>query len=113
MVLHLSHTNAPNAPIVNNINSKLCHSQVCTTQSTYSPPTLIGAGHQRTVSTSKGCNQWFSLAKILLKVALAGGNRSLVARTSKCGWAISPLEDVEILRGDGFEKPTNVSVTSS
>ena len=35
-----------------------------------SPLTLIGAGHQRTVSTSTGCNQWLSLAKTLLKVAL-------------------------------------------
>ena len=55
---------------------------------TYSPPTLTGVGHQRTVSTSIGCNQWLSLAKTILKVALVGRNRSLVARTSKCGWAI-------------------------
>ena len=57
-------------------------------------PHLLVPGHQRTVSTSKGCNQWLSLAKTLRKVALDGGNRSLVARTSKCGWAIrskSPL----------------------
>ena len=54
-----------------------------------SPPTLTSAGHQRTVSTSSGCNQWLSLAKPLLKVALAGRNRSLVTQTSKCGWAIS------------------------
>ena len=52
-------------------------------------PHLLVNRHQRTVSTSKGCNQWLSLAKTLLKVALAGGDRSLVARTSKCGWAIS------------------------
>ena len=56
--------------------------------STYSPPTLTGAGHQRTVSTSTRCNQWLSLAITLLKVALAGRNRSLVACSSKCGWAI-------------------------
>ena len=57
---------------------------------TYSPPTLItGAGHQRTMSIITGCNQWLSLAETLLKVALANGNRSLVARTSLCGWAIS------------------------
>ena len=54
-----------------------------------SPPTLIGAGHQRTVSTNTGCKQWFSLARTLLKVALVGRDCSLVARTSKCGWAIS------------------------
>ena len=52
-------------------------------------PHLLVSDHQQTVSTSKGCNQWLSLAKTLLKVALAGGNRSLVARTSKCGWAHS------------------------
>ena len=52
-------------------------------------PHILVCGHQRTVSTSKGCNQWFSLAKTLLKVALAGGNRSLVAHTSKHGWAIT------------------------
>ena len=54
-----------------------------------SPPTLTGAGHQRTVSTSIGCSQWLCVAKTILKVALAGRNCSLVARTSKCGWAIS------------------------
>ena len=48
---------------------------------TYSPPTLTGEDHQRTVS-----NQWLSLAKTLLKVAIFGRNRSLVARTNKCGW---------------------------
>ena len=32
----------------------------------------------------------FSVAKTLLKVALASGNRSLIAHTSKCGRAISP-----------------------
>ena len=54
----------------------------------YSPRTLTGAGHHWTVSTSTSCNEWLSLAKTLLKVALAGRNRSLIARTSKCGWAI-------------------------
>ena len=54
----------------------------------YSPPTLTSAGHQQTVSMNIGCNQWLSLAKTLLKVALAGRNRSMVAHTSKCGWAI-------------------------
>ena len=54
-------------------------------------PHLLVPDHQRTVSTSKGCNQWLSLAKTLLKVALAGGNRSLVACTSKCGRAITLL----------------------
>ena len=52
-------------------------------------PHILVSDHQRTVSTNKGCNQWPSLAKTLLKVALFGGNRSLVARTSKCGWGIS------------------------
>ena len=54
----------------------------------YSPPTLTGAGHHRTMSTNTGCNWWLSLAKTLLKVALAGRNRLLIARTSKCVWAI-------------------------
>ena len=52
-------------------------------------PRLLVSGHQRTVSTSKGCNQWLSLAKTLLNATLAGGNRSLVACTRKCGWTIS------------------------
>ena len=41
------------------------------------------------MSTSIGCNQWLSLAKPALKVTPASRNRSLVARTSMCGWAIS------------------------
>ena len=45
-------------------------------------PHLLVSGHQRMVSTNKGCNQWLTLAKTLLKVALASGNRSLVARTT-------------------------------
>ena len=57
---------------------------------TYSPPTLTGAGQQQTVSTNTGCNQWLSLVETLLKVALVGRHRSLVANTSKCGWAINP-----------------------
>ena len=56
--------------------------------STYSPPTQTGVGHQWTESTSFGCNQWLSLAKLALKVPLAGRSRSLVARTSKCGECI-------------------------
>ena len=56
---------------------------------TNSPPKRVGAGNQRTVSTNIGCNQWLSLAKSPLKVVLAGRNRSLVLRTSKCGFAIS------------------------
>ena len=55
---------------------------------TYSPPAHIGAGHQQTVSTSTSCNWWLSLAEPNLKVAQAGRNRSLVARTSMCGCAI-------------------------
>ena len=51
---------------------------------TDSPPTLITvAGHQWTVSTNTGCNQWLSLAKPCLKVLPGGRNRSPVARTSK------------------------------
>ena len=34
------------------------------------------------VSNNTSCNQWLSLAKTLLNVALVGMNRSLVARTS-------------------------------
>jgi hypothetical protein len=48
-------------------------------------PTLVGAGHQWTESTSTGCNHWLSLAKIILKVSLAGRNRSLVAHAIMCG----------------------------
>ena len=36
----------------------------------YCPPTHTGVDHQRTVSTNISCNQWLSLAKTLLKVAL-------------------------------------------
>ena len=52
-------------------------------------PHLLVSGHQRTVCIIKGCNQWLSLAKTLIKMGLAGGNHSLIARTSKCGWAIT------------------------
>ena len=55
---------------------------------TYSPPTLTGAGHQRTVSTNTCCNQWLSLTKSPLKVTLADRNRSMMVCTSKCGFAI-------------------------
>ena len=55
---------------------------------TYSPPTL--SGYQWTVSTSTSYIQWLSLAKRTLKVTPTGRNRSLVARTNKCGWAITP-----------------------
>ena len=44
---------------------------------------------QRMMSTNTSYNQWLSLAKTLLKVALDGRNRSLVARTNKCGWVIN------------------------
>jgi hypothetical protein len=49
-------------------------------------PTLAGAGHLRTKSISTGCNQWLSLAKIVLKVPLAGRNRSLVAKLHQQVW---------------------------
>jgi hypothetical protein len=54
-----------------------------------SPSTLTGVGHHGTVSTNTGCNQWFTLAKPCVKVFHVGRNCSLVAHTSKCGWAIS------------------------
>jgi hypothetical protein len=53
-------------------------------------PAPAGAGHQRTESTSTGCIQWLSLAKIALNVPLPGRNRSLVAITNMCGEDISP-----------------------
>jgi hypothetical protein len=62
----------------------------------YTLPTPAGAGHQRMESTSIGCNQRLSLAKIALKVTLGGRNRSLVANTSKCGEGIS-VESIENL----------------
>ena len=73
-------------------------------------PHLLVSGHQRTVSTSKGCNQWLSLAKTLLKVALDGGNRSLVACTSKCGWAITkrPTHTAKPIAGLKGNDPTSV-----
>jgi hypothetical protein len=56
----------------------------------YTLATPAGVGHQRTESTSIGCNQWLSVAKIIaLKVSLAGRNRSRVANTSRCGEGIS------------------------
>ena len=67
---------------------------------TNSPPTVTGAGHHWTVSTNIGCNQWLSLAKTLLKVTLAGRNRSMVARTNKCGWAISLMVSLSPLKSD-------------
>jgi hypothetical protein len=70
-----------------------------------SPPTLTGVGHQWTVSTSIGCKQWLSPAKPTLKVPHVGRNRSLVVRTSKCGWAIRyirvpPSETSNKIRGN-------------
>jgi hypothetical protein len=49
---------------------------------------------------SIGCNQWFSLAKIALKVPPAGRSRSPVARTNKygeciivmCSWGRPPTQ---------------------
>jgi hypothetical protein len=55
---------------------------------TNSPPTLVGVGHQWTVSTSTTYNQWFLLAKSALTMSLVGRNRSLVADTNLCGWAL-------------------------
>jgi hypothetical protein len=63
-------------------------------------PTHAVVGHQRTESTNIGCNQWLSLAKITLKVPLAGRNRSLVANTNMCGEGIRhervPVTTMEI-----------------
>jgi hypothetical protein len=53
-----------------------------------SPPTLTDARHQWTFSSSIGCNQWLSLAKLALKVAPTGRNCSPMTCTSKCVWAI-------------------------
>ena len=41
------------------------------------------------VPNSNDYIEWLSLVKPILKVVRAGKNCSLVARTSKCGWAIS------------------------
>jgi hypothetical protein len=48
-----------------------------------SPHLLVLATSER--STSTVCNHWLSLAKIALKVPLAGRNRSLVADTIRFG----------------------------
>jgi hypothetical protein len=49
--------------------------------------------HQWTVNTNTGCNQWLSFAtSALKKAAPVGRNRSLVACTSMCGWAIRWLK---------------------
>ena len=54
----------------------------------YSSPTLTGVArvdHQWTESTTNGCNQWLSLAKLALKMPPTNRNCSPVARTSRCG----------------------------
>ena len=38
---------------------------------------------------SNGCNQWLSLAKIVLRLPSTSRNRSLVARTNMCGECIN------------------------
>jgi hypothetical protein len=69
-------------------NSSFVHiSSLTYISPTNSPPTHIGVGHQWTVSTSTGYNQWLSLAKPTLKVPPVGRKRSVVAHTAKCGWA--------------------------
>jgi hypothetical protein len=55
----------------------------------YTLPTPAGGGHQRTESISTGCYQWLSLAKIALKVPLAGRNCSVVLATNRFGEGIS------------------------
>jgi hypothetical protein len=73
-----------------------CHESPAPQAGSYTLPTRAGARHQRMESTSTSCNQWFSLAKIALKVPLVGRNRSLVAITNMCGEGIRAL-----LRGLG------------
>ena len=72
----------------------------------YTLPTPIGAAHQWTESTSTGCDQWLSLAEIVLKVPPAGTNRSLVANTNRCGEGISFLPNRETMLQLGIELPT-------
>ena len=48
------------------------------------------------MSLNISCNQWFSLAKPILKVTPADRNRTLMANTSKCGWAIRLSENQEL-----------------
>ena len=67
----------------------VCASRSQRTRNIIARTHLLVAGHQWTASTSTGCNRWLSLAKPTLKVALLNTNRSPVARTNKCGWAIS------------------------
>ena len=56
---------------------------------TYSSPTLTSADHQWTLPTITSYIPWLSLAKLELKVAPAGGNRSVVAHAIKYGHAIN------------------------
>jgi hypothetical protein len=63
----------------------------------YSPPTLTGVGHQWMASTCTGCNQYLSLAKLALKVALVGRNRSVVTCTASVGRLLGMSSDA-ILR---------------
>ena len=59
----------------------------------YSPPTLTAAGYQRTIPTNKGhFSECFSQRHALVATS-AGTHRLLVARTSKCGWAINVIRD--------------------
>ena len=63
------------------------------THETNSPPTLTGVGHQWTVSISTGCDQWFSLARLILKMAHVGRNRSPMVNsyTPHTRWCRPPV----------------------
>jgi hypothetical protein len=66
-----------------------CQLKAQDVRETYTLPKPVGVGLQRTESTNIGCNQWLSLAKIVLKVPLASRNRSLVSNTNMCGEGIT------------------------
>ena len=70
---------------------------------TYSPPTLIGAGPPANGGYQQGLQPMTLIGLALLEVALVGGNRSLVARTSKCGRTYSmSLVEIEIYSNIGI-----------
>ena len=60
------------------------------------PHLLMWANNERWVPTLAATNQWFSMINLILKVVPIGRNRSLVANTSKCGWAISCICKIRV-----------------
>ena len=62
-------------------------------RTSYSPPKLISAGHQWTMSTNVDYIQWLSLAKPTLKVAYVGTNCSMMVCTNKRGRVVSHTID--------------------